>query len=72
MKRIEHKNNSQCVRYPVPLSLPLSLHALGLKEMMGVYYSINTTMIMTGLLMLILSGIFRYGAYLQEEYDATL
>ncbi len=48
------------------------IHALGLTEMMGVNYSINTTMIMTGLLMLILSGIFRYGAYLQEEYDATL
>jgi hypothetical protein len=29
-------------------------------------------MIVAGLLMLILSGVFRYGSYLQEEYDATL
>lgn len=49
-----------------------AIHALGLTEVMDVNYSINTPMLMNGLLMLILSGIFRYGAYLQEEYDATL
>ncbi|EEG78935.1 DUF2975 domain-containing protein [Dethiobacter alkaliphilus] len=39
---------------------------------LSVNYSVNSNMILTGLLMLILSGVFRYGAYLQEEYDATL
>jgi hypothetical protein len=46
--------------------------ALGLGETMSVDFSFNSTMLMTGLLLLILSGIFRYGTYLQEEYDATL
>lgn len=48
------------------------IHSLRLTDMMSVNYSANTTMIFSGLLMLILSGIFRYGSYLQEEYDATL
>jgi hypothetical protein len=48
------------------------IHALRLTDMMSVNYSANTIMIFSGLLMLILSGIFRYGSYLQEEYDATL
>lgn len=48
------------------------IHAMGLTEAMTVNYSANSTMISTGFLMLILSSIFRYGSYLQDEYDATL
>lgn len=48
------------------------IHAMRLTEALTVNYSANSIMIVAGLLMLILSGIFRYGFYLQEEYDATL
>jgi flagellar basal body-associated protein FliL len=48
------------------------IHAMGLTEVLTVNYSANSIMIAAGLLMLILSGIFRYGSYLQEEYDVTL
>lgn len=48
------------------------IHAMGLTEVLTVNYSANSVMIAAGLLMLIPSGIFRYGSYLQEEYDATL
>jgi phosphate/sulfate permease len=34
--------------------------------------SINLTMLFTGVLLLVLSGVFRYGNYLQEEYDETV
>jgi hypothetical protein len=29
-------------------------------------------MLFTGILILILAGVFKYGAYLQNEYDTTL
>ncbi|MFP4698680.1 MAG: DUF2975 domain-containing protein [Eubacteriales bacterium] len=35
-------------------------------------YSINLTMLFSGLLILLLSGVFRYGSKLQEEYDLTI
>ena len=38
----------------------------------SVNFQINSTMFASGLLLLILAGVFRYGSYLQEEYDATL
>ena len=34
--------------------------------------SINLTMLFTGVLLLVLSGVFKYGNYLQEEYDETV
>jgi hypothetical protein len=34
--------------------------------------SFDIFMLLTGLLMLILAGVFKYGAYLQNEYDTTL
>ncbi len=49
-----------------------NVHALRLTDVMSVNYSANTTMLFSGLLLLILSSIFRYGSYLQDEYDATL
>lgn len=33
---------------------------------------IDMYLLLTGLLMLILAGVFRYGSYLQNEYDTTL
>lgn len=38
----------------------------------SINYSINITLMFTGFLMFILSGIFRYGSYLQHEYDDTV
>lgn len=37
-----------------------------------VNYSLNLTMLLMGLLLLILAGVFRYGSYLQDEVDSTL
>ena len=34
--------------------------------------SLDGAMLFTGFLVIILAGVFRYGNYLQEEYDATL
>lgn len=48
------------------------IHAMGLTEALSVNYSANFAMVSAGLLLLILSSIFCYGSYLQEEYDATL
>ena len=39
---------------------------------MQVNYSIDGFMIIAGLLILILAGVFKYGSYLQQEYDTTL
>jgi len=37
-----------------------------------VNFSVDLFMLLLGFMMLILSGIFRYGNYLQDEYDSTL
>ena len=37
-----------------------------------VSFSTDMTMLTTGLLILILAGVFKYGCFLQKEYDATL
>lgn len=37
-----------------------------------VNFSFDLTMLLMGLLLLILAGVFRYGSYLQEEVDSTL
>lgn len=39
---------------------------------MKVNYGIDVFMIVLGFLMLILAGVFKYGSYLQQEYDTTL
>ena len=39
---------------------------------MRVNYSIDISFLMTGLLVLILSGIFKYGSFLKAEYDQTV
>jgi len=41
-------------------------------EHMDVVLSINISMLLTGFLVLILAGIFKYGCYLQKEHDATV
>ncbi len=38
----------------------------------SVVFTINVAMLLTGFLILILAGIFRYGSYLQSEYDTTV
>lgn len=35
-------------------------------------FSVNLSLLLSGLLLIILSGVFRYGSYLQNEYDTTL
>ncbi len=35
-------------------------------------YSLDCTLLFTGILILILAGVFKYGNYLQEEVDSTL
>lgn len=38
----------------------------------SINYNIDFSMFLYGFLILILAGVFKYGCYLQEEYDATL
>jgi hypothetical protein len=38
----------------------------------SIAFNIDLTMLFMGLLVLILAGVFKYGSYLQGEYDATL
>jgi len=35
-------------------------------------YSVDSTMMFSGIIVLILAGVFQYGNYLQEEVDSTL
>jgi hypothetical protein len=39
---------------------------------LDVVVGVDNAMIITGFILLILSGVFKYGSYLQEEYDSTL
>lgn len=39
---------------------------------LDVVVGVDNAMILTGFILLILSGVFRYGSYLQDEYDSTL
>jgi hypothetical protein len=39
---------------------------------MNVSYAIDGNLLFTGILILILAGVFQYGNYLQEEVDSTL
>src|SRR4030042_1844729 len=41
-------------------------------ESIDVNFTIDGAMLLTGFLILILAGVFRYGSYLQDEYDTTL
>lgn len=38
----------------------------------SISYTVNASLILAGFLMFVLSGIFRYGSYLQHEYDETV
>lgn len=51
--------------------------AMAMIDTFGIYnldvvIGVDNAMIITGLILLILSGVFRYGSYLQDEYDSTL
>jgi predicted metal-binding membrane protein len=39
---------------------------------MNATYSVDGNLLFTGILILILAGVFQYGNYLQEEVDSTL
>ncbi len=39
---------------------------------LDVVVGVDNAMIITGFILLILSGVFRYGSYLQDEFDSTL
>lgn len=47
------------------------IHAFNLSNV-NVVYTINIEVLIIGILLLIVSAIFNYGAYLQQEYDTTL
>lgn len=38
----------------------------------NVNYSVDITMLLIGLMLLVLAGVFKYGCHLQQEYDATV
>lgn len=41
-------------------------------ENISVVYSVNINLLFSGFVLLILAGVFRYGSFLQSEYDTTL
>lgn len=47
------------------------VHAFDISNV-NVVYTINTEILILGILLLLLSAIFNYGAYLQQEYDTTI
>ena len=47
------------------------IHAFNLSNV-NVVYTINIEVLIIGILLLLVSAIFNYGAYLQQEYDTTL
>jgi hypothetical protein len=52
-------------------ALSAMIDVAGLEDI-SVNYLPNTDMVFVGILLFILAGIFKYGSYLQDEYDATL
>lgn len=47
------------------------IHTLNIQNMQ-INYGLDGFMMLSGFLILILAGVFKYGSYLQQEYDATL
>ncbi|MDD4543812.1 MAG: DUF2975 domain-containing protein [Clostridia bacterium] len=47
------------------------IHAFNLSNV-NVVYTVNIEVLIIGILLLLVSAIFNYGAYLQQEYDTTL
>lgn len=47
------------------------IHTLDIQNMQ-VSYGSDNFMMLSGFLILILAGVFKYGSYLQQEYDTTL
>lgn len=47
------------------------IHAFNLSNV-NVVYTINVEVLIIGILLLLVSAIFNYGAYLQQEYDTTI
>ncbi len=53
------------------VSYSLIIKLFDLSEI-SVNFSISPTLLMAGFLILILAGVFQYGNYLKNEYDATI
>ena len=47
------------------------INSLEIKNV-DVVFTVDGAMLLPGILIIILAGIFRYGSYLQDEYDTTL
>lgn len=47
------------------------IHSLKITSL-SVVYSADNNMILTAFIVLVLAGVFKYGSYLQQEYDATV
>jgi hypothetical protein len=61
----------------VILKIAEGITALAIIDMLkiknvSVVFTIDGAMLLTGFLVLILAGVFRYGSYLQNEYDTTI
>ena len=53
------------------VALQTTLNVINVPDM-TVNYTFNTSWVIMGILLFILAGIFKYGSYLQDEFDATL
>lgn len=54
------------------LFFDFAVHKLALVEVSLFSLSINWTMFFTGLLLFVLGGVFKYGNYLQDEFNETV
>ncbi len=59
---------SRIAEYAVAYTI---IHSLKMPAL-GVNFSADSNMIVMGFIVLILSGVFKYGSYLQREYDSTV
>jgi hypothetical protein len=62
---------SVCVPVSKAYVINKIIHAFDLNNMKAVY-TVNVELLFIGILLILLSAIFHYGAYLQQEYDTTL
>ena len=62
---------SFAVKYVMGMVALTLVSLLKLKDI-DINFSPDGTMIFNGLIVIVLAGVFQYGNYLQEEYDATL
>lgn len=49
----------------------VAIETYNIKDL-SISYKSDTNMILIGFLLMVLAGVFKYGSYLQEEYDTTI